>query len=120
MRTKTYSLIAATLLSAASLAVAAAPVAVACPSDFHKLTVPSDAKQCQQFDATLPATLVFYSSTPQQSLIDHFQASYPGMAVVASVQGRTLLTANNDTVRVIISPDNKGSQGDMMGLGEQE
>jgi len=42
------------------------------------------------------------------------------MAVVASVQGRTLLTANNDTVRVIISPDNKGSQVDMMVLGEQE
>ena len=65
MRTKTYSLIAATLLSAASLSVAEAPVTVACPSDFHKLTVPSDAKQCQQFDATLPATLVFYSSTPR-------------------------------------------------------
>ncbi len=114
MNKKTCSMIAATLLCTASLSVAAAPDTSACPADFHTLTMPDDAKQCQVFDSGLPATLVFYSATPQQTLIDYYTAQYPGMQVAATVQGRTLLTAANNSVRVIISPDHEGSQVDMM------
>lgn len=85
-----------------------------CPSNFHTVSMPSNASFCQRFDATYPATMVFYSNDSQQNLVAHYRDAYPGLEVRSTVQGRTLLTADNNTVRVIISPDNGGSQVDMM------
>ncbi|MBU3021442.1 hypothetical protein [Aestuariibacter sp. A3R04] len=85
-----------------------------CPTDFHTVSMPSNATLCQRFDSGYPATMVFYSQDSQQVLVDHYRDAYPGLEVRSTVQGRTLLTADNNSVRVIISPDNDGSQVDMM------
>ena len=86
----------------------------ACPSDFHTVSMPSNATLCQRFGSGYPATMVFHSQDSQQTLVAHYRDAYPGLEVRSTVQGRTLLTADNNAVRVIISPDNDGSQVDMM------
>lgn len=118
MNNKTINYVAGALFAAASMSAMATtnalPDVSACPSDFHVLTLPENAKQCQQFDSDLPATLIFFSASSQQALISYYTEKYPGMTIKSTVQGRTLLTADNDNVRVVISPDNKGSQVDLM------
>ena len=85
-----------------------------CPNHFHTFPLPANAKQCQRFDADLPATLVFHASDTNDKLIEHYVSAYPGLEKISTIQGRTLLTADNNNIRVVISPDSQGSQVDIM------
>lgn len=91
-----------------------APEYETCPTEFHAVAMPKSAKFCQRFESQEPATMVFFSPDSQQALIDHYKATYPALKVHAAVQGRTVLTANNNAVRIIVSPDSKGTQVDVM------
>lgn len=104
----------ATANAAADETVTTGPDISVCPEVFHTFPVPANAKQCQRFDTDLPATLVFYASVSNNELIAQYQAAYPGLEKISTVQGRTLLTADNNNIRMVISPDKHGSQVDIM------
>lgn len=119
--TRLVLLAAAPALLASTAAFASAepgvtegPDVSACPESFHTFPLPANAKQCQRFDADLPATMVFHAAVPDQKLIDQYQSAYPGLQKISTIQGRTLLTADNNNIRVVISPDKHGSQVDIM------
>ncbi|MBU2979492.1 hypothetical protein [Alteromonas sp. C1M14] len=118
MTIKMASLSMALVVSAALMPVEAStnktPHYEPCPAEFHAVAMPRTATLCQRFESQEPATMVFYSSAPQQTLIEHYKTAYPGLKVRSTFQGRTLLTADNNAVRVIVSPDSEGSQVDMM------
>ncbi|MEG3766174.1 hypothetical protein [Alteromonas sp. 14N.309.X.WAT.G.H12] len=95
-----------------------APQYETCPTEFHAVDIPKTAKFCQRFESQEPATMVFFSPDAQQALIDHYKSAYPALKVHAPVQGRTVLTAKNDSVRIIVSPDSKGTQVDVMVINQ--
>ncbi len=110
-------------LSQASFAADAAnsqPTITACPGNFFSVNLPANAKQCQLFDAETPASMVFFSPEKKESMIEHFQTALPSLKVTSTFNDYTLLTGEQDTVRIIVSPDGKGSQVDVLVLPNAE
>lgn len=94
------------------------PVLSSCPSMFFNVAIIDSARQCQQFDDsqsdTLPATLVYFTHQPKEQVIAFYQQTYPSFITKAPVNQRTQLSATNGAVRIIVSPDDNGTQVDML------
>ncbi|MCW8106971.1 hypothetical protein OPS25_00455 [Alteromonas ponticola] len=85
-----------------------------CPDSFFSVTLPTNAKQCQVFDTDKPASLIFFSPANKDAMIQHFQSSTPALKVTSSFNDYTLLTGEDDAVRIVVSSDGKGSQVDVL------
>jgi len=84
-----------------------------CPKDFHSIEIHHDAKLCQIFDEGLPATLVYHIKMTPAQAETHF-VQIDNLSKRSTVRGRTLLSDDEDSKRVIISPDGEGSQIDIL------
>lgn len=85
-----------------------------CPTSFFDVSLMSDARQCQQFDDSLPASLVYFTKRPPEQVITFYQNTYPKWIKKSPVNHRTMLEATDDSVRIVVSPDNLGTQVDVL------
>jgi hypothetical protein len=92
----------------------AVPDIQSCPSSFFDVAVVSGARQCQQFDDSLPASLVYFTKHPPEEVIHFYQTTYPQFVTEPAINQRTMLIASNDSVRIVISPDKMGTQVDVL------
>ncbi|MFC3092625.1 hypothetical protein DRW07_00220 [Alteromonas sediminis] len=100
-------------LQAISDNYAGSPDVANCPENFHSIALHQDAKLCQIFDEGLPATLVYHLKlSPNQVVTYYTQAD--GFEVRSVVGERTLISNNQDSKRIVISPDGKGTQIDIL------
>ncbi|MEW9797136.1 hypothetical protein [Alteromonas sp. CYL-A6] len=93
------------------------PDVVPCVSVFHDVVVPDDATQCQIFDDELPASMVFFSPRSNDEVIAYYTDAMPALIAQAPVSERTLLVTEDGMMRVVVSPDAKGSQVDILVAG---
>lgn len=111
-----------TLLSLAAASVCLSPVVLAsegpslssCPLAFHNVPLTQDAKQCQLFEDDFPASMIYHDTRTPESLIAYYQATNPTFSVHSAFNKRTLLIDQSENLRVVISPDGKGSQIDIL------
>jgi Tfp pilus assembly protein FimT len=90
------------------------PSTVSCPATFHDVSITSDATQCQQFKTQVPAAMVYHTKQKADQVIAFYQTGITTLKVHAPVNQRTLLTSENNHTRIVISPDNAGSQVDIL------
>jgi hypothetical protein len=91
-----------------------APVVRSCPASFFDVSLMANARQCQQFDDSLPATLVYFTKHAPKEVIAFYQNAYPQFVRKPAVNQRTMLAATDDSVRIVVSPDNVGTQVDVL------
>ncbi|QJR80101.1 hypothetical protein CA267_004565 [Alteromonas pelagimontana] len=122
LRSALFTLIAGVTVSGNLMAEPAisAPDTKLCPVDFHTVVLPDNAKQCQRFDVEMPATMIYFAPQSKADLIAYYQSTMPSLKVHSTFNGRTLLMAENQQIRVIVSPDSTGSQVDIMVTAPQE
>lgn len=90
------------------------PDTAICPADFYSVAMPAGATQCQRFDDELPASLVYHTPANTQTVLQWYQQSMPELTVVSRFNGRVVLSAPDDNVRVVVSPDKHGAQVDLL------
>lgn len=90
------------------------PVTQSCPTFFFDVSLMTDARQCQQFDDSLPASLVYFTKHTPKDVIAYYQNAYPQFVKKSPVNHRTMLAAIDDSVRIVVSPDNMGTQVDVL------
>ena len=83
-------------------------------ADFQQVKISDDARQCQAFDESKTAVMVYHSPRSPSELLNVYQTAHPALKTHTPVSGRTLLSSEDKGVRVIISPDNTGSQVDIL------
>ncbi|AMJ95625.1 hypothetical protein AVL56_15810 [Alteromonas stellipolaris] len=91
-----------------------APVVQTCPASFFDVSLMANARQCQQFDDSLPASLVYFTKHTPKDVIAYYQNAYPQFVAKPPVNHRTMLAAIDDSVRIVVSPDNMGTQVDVL------
>ena len=91
-----------------------APVIHSCPDSFFDVSLMANARQCQQFDDSLPASLVYFTKHTPKDVIAYYQNAYPQFVKTSPVNKRTMLAAIDDSVRIVVSPDNMGTQVDVL------
>ncbi|VEL98254.1 hypothetical protein ALT761_03271 [Alteromonas sp. 76-1] len=91
-----------------------APVVRSCPTSFFDVSLMANARQCQQFDDSLPASLVYFTKHAPKEVIAFYQNAYPQFVRKPAVNQRTMLAATDDSVRIVVSPDNVGTQVDVL------
>jgi hypothetical protein len=105
-------------LSFSAAAFASGPDVSDCPTAFHGVSVHTGAKLCQIFDSGSPSSLVYHvPETPQQAI--SFFLDDTRLTVHSNVRNRTLLMSGDKNHRVIVSPDGKGSQIDILIISPQ-
>jgi len=116
MKTWRFCILATGALLALTTLVAkpshGAPQITSCPQLFHAVALPEGARQCQQFDSGMPASMVYFVAKPSQDIIRFYSEAFPSLKVNEPVSQRTLLS-NND-IRIVVSPDGDGSQVDIL------
>lgn len=95
------------------------PAAAVCPGEFHSIVIPATAKQCQLFDTSVndeivPASMVYFVADSKDNVISFYQQAIPELTVHSTFNERTLLVANDNAIRVVVSPDGNGSQVDIL------
>ena len=90
------------------------PTIVSCPSEFLQVKISDDARQCQAFDKNMSAVMVYHSPRTPNEILSIYQTAHPSLKTHSPVSGRTLLSSIDKDIRVIISPDNSGSQVDIL------
>ena len=97
-----------------SRADTAKPRIASCPSEFQQVKIAQDARQCQAFDDPLTSVMVYHSPAAPEAMVNLYQTAHPALKTHNAVNGRTLLSSSDKTVRVIVSPDKTGSQVDIL------
>ena len=103
--------LADTLATSSSSKVA---VTQSCPTSFFDVSLMSDARQCQQFDDSLPASLIYFTKQPPEQVIAFYQNTYPKWITPPPVNHRTMFITTDDSVRIVVSPDKLGTQVDVL------
>lgn len=98
------------------------PTIVPCPTSFHGINIPDNARQCQQFDDTNilgntespPFSLVFFLPQPPQQTVTQFRALLPELSDTTEILTRFAMRTSDGKIKVVVSPDNAGSQVDIL------
>jgi hypothetical protein len=85
-----------------------------CPVDFYTIPVIKDAKFCQQFAATPPASLSYYTQKQQTAAKLFYLETFGPADKEQELKGRIVLQYNQGSKIVIISTDGTGSQVDIL------
>lgn len=92
---------------------ASAPELSPCPSQFHSITLHTNAKLCQIFDSSTPASMIYHVNNTPRDVVAFFLADRR-LVKNASLHNRVLLMSADKSYRVIVSPDGAGSQVDIL------
>jgi len=91
-------------------------------SPLPEINVPTlaDAAVFAQFTDKLPAVVNYFTKSDEQSIIEFYQKSYGEPLSQERKRGRLTLTFSNDTntIRVVISKQNKKQQVDVLLLAK--
>lgn len=90
------------------------PSIVSCPAEFQQVKISNDARQCQAFEKDTSAVMVYHSPRSPSEILSEYQGAHPLLKPHPAIRGRTLLSSQDNAVRVVISPDNAGSQVDIL------
>lgn len=103
--------------------VSPTPQIKVCDTAFFAVPLPDDASQCQPFSdaltadpapqAEMPASLVYFTPLSNAAVIEFYQNKL-SLTKHEPVNQRTLLVSDDSLVRIVVSPDNKGSQVDIL------
>ena len=93
---------------------------VSCPTEFQQVKISDDARQCQAFEKNITSVMVYHSPSSPSEMLSVYQAAHPSLQTHSPIKGRTLLSSEDKTVRVVISPDNSGSQVDILVTSKAE
>tara|TARA_R110002012_G_scaffold205815_1_gene375595 strand:+ start:354 stop:746 length:393 start_codon:yes stop_codon:yes gene_type:complete len=85
-----------------------------CPTDFHGIKIPKDARACLLFADALPASLTYHSKQTPNDLEAFFRQHIDGPISQSLSQNRILIRLQNDHKIIVISPDGAGSQVDIL------
>jgi hypothetical protein len=85
-----------------------------CPNHFHRLPIYPEAKLCQMFDNTFPATLTYHASTDISNAAAFYLKELGKASKDVQVKGRRILHFTGDNHIIIISADGQGSQVDIL------
>jgi len=99
---------------AATSGTSSSPTISSCPSAFHQVAITQNATQCQAFNEGLPASLVYFTTSSTQDTIRYYQDNIPNANIHAPINSRVLIVSADNTYRVVVSPDNKGAQVDIL------
>lgn len=88
-----------------------------CPVDFYTLPIVTDAKFCQQFSTTPPASLSYHTQQQQTSTKQFYLDTFGPAEDEQVLKGRIVLQYSQGQKIVIISPDGQGSQVDILVKG---
>lgn len=90
------------------------PSTVSCPSEFHSVVLSSDATQCQQFESDIPAAMVYHTSLSPSQVISFYKERLPMFKTHSAINQRTLITSKERHTKIVVSPDDKGAQVDIL------
>ncbi|MDO6567238.1 hypothetical protein Q4561_09230 [Alteromonas sp. 1_MG-2023] len=96
-----------------------APTTQSCPATFFDVSLMSNARQCQQFDDSLPASMVYFTKQKPDDVIAFYQNAYPQFVRKTPVNQRTMLASTDDSIRIVVSPDNMGTQVDVLIISKE-
>lgn len=100
--------------------ISSSPSTVKCPTLFEQITIVDNAKLCQAFNKNNTAVMVYHSSSTPSELLAIYQEAHPSLQLHAPINDRNFLSSNDKSTRVIISPDNNGSQIDILVTSPQK
>lgn len=96
-----------------SISKASSPEISTCPSVFYSINLHNDAKLCQIFDSSKPASLIYHVNETPNNVVDFFLVNHQ-LTKHSHIHNRVLLMNADKTHRVIVSPDGEGSQVDIL------
>ncbi|MGS2721390.1 hypothetical protein [Paraglaciecola aestuariivivens] len=85
-----------------------------CPESFYNIPLYPEAKFCQLFADTLPASMSYFVGGDQQQARDYFIQQLGQADSVETYHGRIVMQYNQGQQVLIISKDGHGSQIDML------
>lgn len=85
-----------------------------CPTNFHDLPLFPDAKMCQMFGESLPATMTYHATTDQQSTQDFYTEALGEADNISMLKGRIQLEYDGANKIIMISQDGAGTQIDVL------
>lgn len=90
------------------------PDTAICNTVFHSVKIIPSAKLCQSFDKDAPYSLIYFSAASLEQVVDYYQTETPQYTQTTTIQGRILLVSQHAPHRIILSPDNNGTQVDIL------
>jgi hypothetical protein len=94
-------------------AKASSPEISTCPSVFYSINLHNDAKLCQIFDSSKPASLIYHVNETPNNVVAFFLVDRR-LTKHSHIHNRVLLMNADKTHRVVVSPDGDGSQVDIL------
>ena len=90
-----------------------------CPASLQGVVVHEEAKLCQQFSPSEQSnshSLSYFAPVPPEMMLAYYQQQHSELSLHSTFNDRTLLTMQNDAIRVVVSHDQNGSQVDILVL----
>ena len=85
-----------------------------CPTDFYDLPLFPNAKMCQIFGQSLPATMTYHATTDQQTTQEFYIEALGEADSVSMLKGRIQLEYDGANKIIMISQDGAGTQIDVL------
>jgi len=89
-----------------------------CPEIFKQVPLLPDATSCHIFDHRLPATLSYFVNQPTQMVIDYYLQTLGKAKIQPQPGHRFVLLYQDNKQRLVISPQDHGSQIDIIILSQ--
>lgn len=100
--------------------ISSPPSTVECPKAFEQITIVDNAKLCQAFNKNSAAVMVYHSPSSPSELLAVYRVAHPSLHLHPAINDRDFLSSDDKSIRVIISPDNNGSQIDILVTSPQK
>lgn len=102
------------LFSLSALGANSAPNTSTCPSEFYTVPLMANASLCQRFSDKLPATMIYHAKQMPNAVMNYYLQQDLGLTFESAFRNRKVLSNAENSIRVVVSPDNQGTQVDIL------